>query len=534
MSVAHVRSGDEYRDLASTLVRDELVGPTEPPSGTTIGVVRGGLWGIAGQAATLLASFFATAFVIRLLGSERFGVLILIQLLVGYLAVADLGMSAAATRFAAASYARGDEADESRVLWTAFALAALPAAIVVILFMPLADALAQLLRIPTHLLNDAAQALRLAALVLVARVLGGILSAPQLARLRLDTFTLVTSGFAVAQVALVPIALLFSPTLTAAVLVMVSTGLASAVTGGLVSLRMAPRLVRPSIELALAKPLAQFGAASVGMVAVGMVLLHFEKVWIVQLTTVTTLAYYSIAFTVARLTAILPGALSQPLLPALTRLVESQEPAKLRNLYERAFRLLFLAMAPLTLVLAVLAQPLLLVWAGPDFARESTMPLYVLLAGTFVDGLSYVPRTLLGAVAQPQRILRYHLMSLVPYVVVGALLVGWFGAVGAALAWSARAAFEATLLFRYSTRLFRELGHVVSAPISRFALALVLLAVPVAIASANNLPFAALTAVSLISLLAYVLYVVRKLLSPEERAWLMAAAMRSWMYRRGP
>src|SRR2546429_9020696 len=93
-------------------------------TGLTSKVVRGSAWSVGGQGVTLLASLVATPFVIRLLGPEGYGVLALINVLIGYLAFTDLGMGTASTRFGADAHARDDDGDaEAAVIWTSLWLA---------------------------------------------------------------------------------------------------------------------------------------------------------------------------------------------------------------------------------------------------------------------------------------------------------------------------------------------------------------------------------------------------------------------------
>src|SRR5205823_8255163 len=88
-------------------------------------VARGSLWSVGGQAVTLLASFFATRFVVHRLPPDSYGVLVLVNVLVGYLAFADMGMGVASTKFATEAHAEGD-AEEAKVVWTAALIAAVP------------------------------------------------------------------------------------------------------------------------------------------------------------------------------------------------------------------------------------------------------------------------------------------------------------------------------------------------------------------------------------------------------------------------
>jgi O-antigen/teichoic acid export membrane protein len=79
---------------------------TQP--GMTAKVIGGGMWTLAGQAIILGASLIFTPFVIRLLGTESYGVLALINLLIGYISFADFGMGTTSTKFGSEAFAKQD------------------------------------------------------------------------------------------------------------------------------------------------------------------------------------------------------------------------------------------------------------------------------------------------------------------------------------------------------------------------------------------------------------------------------------------
>ena len=94
---------------------------TEKPStaGMTTKVVKGSLWTLAGQVLPLFASLATTPMIIRLLGNEGYGVLILITLIPTYFSFSELGMGVASTRFASEAYGRGNLGEEGRTIRTA-------------------------------------------------------------------------------------------------------------------------------------------------------------------------------------------------------------------------------------------------------------------------------------------------------------------------------------------------------------------------------------------------------------------------------
>jgi O-antigen/teichoic acid export membrane protein len=64
----------------------------------------------------------AVPVIVRGLGVERFGVLVLAWTLLGYLAVFDLGVGRATVRFAAQRLAGRDDAGFRSVVWTSLAV----------------------------------------------------------------------------------------------------------------------------------------------------------------------------------------------------------------------------------------------------------------------------------------------------------------------------------------------------------------------------------------------------------------------------
>src|SRR5437763_2498431 len=92
-------------------------------AGMTTRVVKGSLWTLAGLVLPLFASLATTPMIIRLLGSEGYGVLILIGLIPPYFSFSDLGMGMASTQFASEAYARGDLDEEAKAIRTAALIA---------------------------------------------------------------------------------------------------------------------------------------------------------------------------------------------------------------------------------------------------------------------------------------------------------------------------------------------------------------------------------------------------------------------------
>lgn len=432
-------------------------------------VLQGGLWGVGGQGVTIAASFVATPFVIRELGSDAYGVLNLINLAVGSFAFADLGMGSASTRFAADFYARGDGEGESQVVWSALALMAGPTAIAALLLFLGAPAFAaDFLRLPPHLSGPATAAFRIAALGLVARNVAAVLNTPQMVRMRLGLVTLINSGCGVAQVVVVPMVLSRGGGLAGAAAVISGAALATAALHGAIGLRLNRHLLSPRLNPLLVRPLAGFGGALAVSALTQIGLSHGEKLLLGRYGSVAALAHYSVASTLAGLLGLAPGAITQALLPAFSGLQATADRGRLRRLYSESIGWVFLLTVPGATGLCIAAKPFFTLWAGPEFGQASTGPLYVLVLGLLVNVVAYVPYTLLTALGRTRQVARFHLLELIPYLVWAALLTYSFGAIGAAAAWTTRVLFGAAWLLITLRRLLGPGEAAEAIPFGRF------------------------------------------------------------------
>lgn len=507
-------------DLSSlgTVAAVDVVAPASRRAGLTSRVVRGSLWNFAGQGVTLLATLVATPFVIRLLGPEQYGVLALINVLLGYLSFADMGMGWASTRFGSEAHARGDDQGEATAIWTALLLAAGPSLLIALtLALSARPLVEQGLRLPTHLHETATVALRLAALGFVGRAVAGVMNTPELVRLRMDLLVLINVGTLVGQILIVPVVLFLGGGLTGAVAIMAGAGLLGALLHTLVGMRMLPRLRRPHVSAGLLKPLARFGGAVLISSLAGMVLTNADKLLLTRYGSVRTLAYYSVAFNLSLMLTQAPLAMVQSLLPAFSQLQASPDRTTLHQLYRRALQGTLFWILPATVLICVVARPFLTLWAGPEFGRESTLPLYLLASGLVFEVMAYVPYTLLMALGRSDLIARCHLAVLVPYLIGAAILIHWYGAEGAAIAWSLRA-LTSMIAFALVTRQTSGFGFsTLPENVRGYFAAVVVLLLPTLLVCLLSNSVLLRLGVVVVALVAYGSLILTRVLTAEER-----------------
>ena len=100
----------------------------------------------------------------------------------------------------------------------------------------------------------------------------------------------------------------------------------------------------------------------------------------------------------------------------------------------------------IVLLLIVLAQPLLRLWLGADYAAHGSAAFAILAGGVLINGLAHVPSAYLYGRARPDLPAKFHLVELPLYVLGAWLLIRAYGITGAALAWTLRVSVDAVLL----------------------------------------------------------------------------------------
>jgi O-antigen/teichoic acid export membrane protein len=81
-------------------------------------LVRNMMWNLIGQGAPLFVALFAIPMLIKSLGTERFGVLVLAWMVVGYFTLFDLGIGRATTKYTAEFLAKRAFHELNRMIWT--------------------------------------------------------------------------------------------------------------------------------------------------------------------------------------------------------------------------------------------------------------------------------------------------------------------------------------------------------------------------------------------------------------------------------
>jgi O-antigen/teichoic acid export membrane protein len=192
---------------------------------------------------------------------------------------------------------------------------------------------------------------------------------------------------------------------------------------------------------------------------------------------VAMVGFYTAPFEAVTKLWMIPTSLTATVFPACSVLGQDRK-KELELLYCRSIKYLLLVLAPVTLVLCLFAQQIMQVWLGVDFAAKSTPVLQILSVGVFINCFAHIPFCFIQGLGRPDVTARLFAAELLPYAAIVWLMVHHGGIVGAATAWSIRAAIEVLLLMLIAWRLYSLSPHsVLGVGTARSVLALVALGI---------------------------------------------------------
>lgn len=422
-------------------------------------LARNTIWNLIGQVAPLLVALFAIPPIIRGLGTDRFGVLTLAWMVIGYFNLFDLGLSRALTKLVAEKLGARQEQEIPILVWTALLLMlflGLVGTVVVSLLSPWL--VRDVLKIPEILKLETLRAFYLLAfsipVIITATGLRGILEAMQ----RFDLINAVRIPMGI-FIFIGPLLVLpFSKSICPVVGILVVGRLLFLIAHLFLCLYVMPAL-RHGIALrrVMIVPLLRLGSWMTVSNVVSPLMVYLDRFLIGGIISVAAVAYYATPYEVVTKLLLLPIALVGVLFPAFAASF-MQEQDRTALLFVRAIKYLFLILFPVILLIVTLAHEGLYLWLGSEFARNSTRVAQWLAIGVFFNGLAQIPFALVQSAGRPDLTAKLHLIELPLYLIALWWLVNAFGIEGAAIAWMARVVVDTLFLFIMALQLLPPIG----------------------------------------------------------------------------
>jgi len=438
-----------------TLSSQTVAHAPEPTSQRIIAL--NSIWNLIGQIAPILVAMCVIPFLVHHLGVDRFGVLTLAWILVGYLSLLDLGIGRATTKLLAEKLALGNTQGARNLVWTAI----LSMVVLGTAFAGIIAALApwlsrSVLRIPVPLRNETLLSLYWIGLAIPFVTLTSGLRGMLEARQQFGTINVLraTLGF---LAYLGPLMVMpFSHSLVPVVATLVMARIISCALHFWLCKRSMSALFshvrwhQPSF-----RELVGFGSWITVSNVIGPLMVYLDRFLLSSMISISAVAYYTTPSELVVKLWIIPMSVTAVLFPAFSETLATARHERANWLYECGIGSILLALFPAVLLLVVFASEGLRFWLGSDFATHSATVLQVLLIGVFVNSLANIPYSLLQASGRPDWTAKLHLLELPCYAGLLHWTIRTQGINGAAVAWTLRLSVEAVILFWLAAKIMK-------------------------------------------------------------------------------
>lgn len=414
--------------------------PDPPPLPT---LTRSTAINIAGAVLPGIVLIISTPLYLRFIGTDRYGILSIIWLLLGYFGAFDLGVGRAAAN-QIARMQHSPTQDRSALFWTALCISFFFGTIGGgIVFFLGNSILTHLFHLTGPLRVEAKVALPWIALslplVTVISLLNGALEGRQ-AFLELNVGQ--STGLIFSQIIPLVMASLGKESLDW----LVAGALLGRFLGALILFiycrRHVPILSIPEYRSDYIRPLFHYGMAITISNIVNPLLTVFDRFAVGAMKGMTAVTLYTVPFRLVNYLSVFPRSLTTALFPKYA----SVSPKKAHYLLLQAITTISVVMTPIVLIGITFMPIFLSIWVGKDFSGKATTTALILLGGIWVNSIAYAPSSYLQARGRPDITARFHLLELIPYMATLWILVSQMGVLGAAWSWTARVTADAILL----------------------------------------------------------------------------------------
>ena len=428
-------------------------------------IARHTAYNLIGAVSPLAMSLVTVPIYLRTIGLDRYGMLTICWLLIGYLGLFDFGIGRA-TAQRLAKLGNGSREERSDAFWLglsisgAFAVGAILIAIVIVpVLLDFIDVRSAVLR--REVLSTVPMIVFAVPIAIIQSVLRGALEGRR-------EFLIVNVAITVAAIgtAAMPLfaAMLWGPQLQHLVAASLAPRLCLLMALGAACWLKIPvgnyhRPPKKEIKSAV-----QFGAWLTVTNITGPLMVAIDRFFIGASLGPAAVAIYVIPLNVVSQLAVVPAALGNAMFPSLTVSSRSDE------LNRRALFGVSFLVSILSSLAIVLVGPFFELWIGGTTAKQSTNVALVLVAGAWANAMAQIPHVSLQAAGRTDVAAKVHLAEFAPYLLLLWFALAHFGIIGAAAAWSIRCVVDYVALTWFD----RVRGEVLRRTLTQGALVLFL------------------------------------------------------------
>lgn len=410
-----------------------------------------------GQAIPALVGIIAIPAIIHGLGKEKFGLLSLIWVVLGYSVVFDLGFGRSATKYIAEAIGKNARFEISRLFWTTVwvqLILALLSAIVVFNVVPVL--IGTVIKVSPGLMAETRNTFYLLPLAIPIILLSSSFSGALEAINRFDLINAIKMPSSVLLFLIPMIGGILDLKLNIIVLFLIISKACSAIAFSILALITLPELKHVVLvdRMMIFKLFAYGGWVTISNFLAPCIR-YLDRFIIGALLSTAMVGYYTAPFDIMERLWILPTSLVLTLFPTFSMLSGSKNFLQSQRIFLQSLKYLFIIAPPIVLVLYSFSPKLITLWLGADFAGKSLLTFQILLGGALIGLFAPIAGSILQGYDHPDIIAKVYMITLPINTLMVWILVKNIGLPGAAVSLTIRTFIETIVLVLVALPLIR-------------------------------------------------------------------------------
>lgn len=417
-------------------------------------IAKNTVYNLFGYGIPMLFALAIIPLLIKGLGEERFGILSLAWVVIGYFSFFDLGIGRALTKIIAEKIGTNKTEEVPGIFWTSFFLmlgVSVLGALIVFLFAP--ELVHKIFKISKGLQDETLKTFYILTLsipiVTTTAGIRGTLEAYQkfgiinVIRTFLGVFSFLGPLLCLIFTNDLYYIVLFLVVIRIMVWILYITQCFKLNRDIKSKIYFDSRLVKPILKLS--------GWMTVSNFIVPLIV-YMDRFLIGALVSATAIAYYATPYEVISKLLIIPSALTGVLFPMFSASYLNN-PSFTKQVSLKAVKYIFFLLYPIVLLIITFAHEGLGLWLGKNFAENSSFILQLLAAGVLINSISYIPFAFLEGIGRPDITAKIQLIEFPLYLFAMWFAIKQAGINGAALVWFLRMVIDALILFLFAKRI---------------------------------------------------------------------------------
>lgn len=415
---------------------------------------KNSLFNFGGKTFSLVVAIVAIPLIISFIGTERFGILSIAWIILGYVGILDLGIGRALTKYLSEQI-NSDKLDQSGPLIGSAILISLGVGLVlmVVLFLAAPSITGYMFNIEEALEVESQRAIQILAFSLLFNILAidfrAILEAFQLFKITSFVQSISTS-FAYLGLAAISF---FTVDLSVLTLFLTIIKICTCLVFGYAVFNIfKENSVSISFNTEYIKLLFKYGSWITVSNFISPLMDYIDRFFIGSFITMTAVSYYTTSFDLVQKLNVIPTSLVVVLFPALSARSDKNKD-ETNNLIDNSQELLQVVIFPLIVFIILFSDEILILWLNEEFARNSGLVLQILCVGAYFNNIAQIYFTNIQAANRPDLTAKIHFVEFPIYTLAMYIFTLKFGIIGAAFTRMFRVIIDQCLLLFISSKI---------------------------------------------------------------------------------